>query len=216
MRLDAVADSNFAYWHSATFNNDGTKILFSDEWGGGGAPKCRATDPKEWGANAIFTVENGKMKFQSYYKLPARADAAGELRRAQRLADSDPGPRRDGAGVVSGRHLGLRLDRCREARRRSRSSIAVRWTRPAWGSAARGRCTGTTARSCSSEIARGLDVVELTPSEYVSQNEIDAAKTVRFDYFNAQGQPKFVWPPSFALARVVRRSARAFEVPLGD
>ena len=55
VRIDAVADSNFAYWHSATFNNDGTKMLFTDEWGGGGAPKCRATDKKEWGADAIFT-----------------------------------------------------------------------------------------------------------------------------------------------------------------
>ena len=53
----------------------------------------------------------------------------------------------------------------------------------------------------SSEIARGLDVTELTPSEFISQNEIDAAKTVHLDYLNAQGQPKMVWPPSFALAR---------------
>ncbi|HJS46693.1 MAG TPA: hypothetical protein VJ773_01765, partial [Gemmatimonadales bacterium] len=61
VRIDAVADSNFSYWHSATFNNDGTKILFSDEWGGGGGPKCRATDPKEWGADAIFTIADRKM-----------------------------------------------------------------------------------------------------------------------------------------------------------
>src|SRR5690606_40012719 len=54
-RLAAVADSNFAYWHSATFNNDGTKVLFTDEWGGGGGPKCRESDPREWGADAIFT-----------------------------------------------------------------------------------------------------------------------------------------------------------------
>ena len=53
----------------------------------------------------------------------------------------------------------------------------------------------------SSEIARGLDIFELTPSAFISQNEIDAAKTVHLDYLNAQGQPKFVWPPSFALAR---------------
>ena len=112
-RIGAVADSNFSYWHSATFNNDGTKILFSDEWGGGGPPKCRATDPKEWGADAIFTIENGKMAFQSYYKLPAVQTAQRELRGAQRLADPDPGPRRDGAGLVPGRHLGLRLDRRR-------------------------------------------------------------------------------------------------------
>src|SRR5437762_5470058 len=70
-RIAAVADSNFSYWHSATFNNDGTKLLFSDEWGGGGQPKCRATDKPEWGADAIFTVANGTMTFQSYYKMPA-------------------------------------------------------------------------------------------------------------------------------------------------
>ncbi len=70
-RIGAVADSNFSYWHSATFNNDGTKILFSDEWGGGGQPKCRATDKREWGADAIFTLADRKMQFQSYYKLPA-------------------------------------------------------------------------------------------------------------------------------------------------
>src|SRR5437773_12482538 len=70
-RLGAAADSNFSYWHSATFNNDGTKLLFSDEWGGGGQPKCRATDRPEWGADAIFTVVNDTMRFQSYYKMPA-------------------------------------------------------------------------------------------------------------------------------------------------
>src|SRR5262249_7601609 len=66
-RLGAVADSNFSYWHSATFNNDGTKVLFSDEWGGGGQPKCRASDPKEWGADALFDIVDGKMVFRSYY-----------------------------------------------------------------------------------------------------------------------------------------------------
>ncbi|NUQ21481.1 MAG: hypothetical protein HOQ09_11020, partial [Gemmatimonadaceae bacterium] len=70
-RIAAVADSNFSYWHSATFNNDGTKILFSDEWGGGGQPKCRASDRREWGADAIFTINGSQLQFQSYYKLPA-------------------------------------------------------------------------------------------------------------------------------------------------
>ena len=63
-----------SFWHSATFNNDGTKVLFSDEWGGGGQPRCRATDKPEWGADALFTIENKKLVFHSYYKLPARAD----------------------------------------------------------------------------------------------------------------------------------------------
>ncbi len=144
VRIGAAADSNFSYWHSATFNNDGTKVLFSDEWGGGGQPKCRATDKREWGADALFTIENGKMVFQGYYKLPAPQTNVGELRRAQRFAHSDPGPRRDGAGVVSGRHLGLRLDG-----RGASKEIAffdrgpVDSTRSM--SVARGRCTGTTA-----------------------------------------------------------------------
>ena len=71
VRIDAVADSNFAYRYSATFSNSGDKVIFTDEWGGGGGPKCRDTDPMEWGANAIFTIENGKMEFKEYYKMPA-------------------------------------------------------------------------------------------------------------------------------------------------
>src|SRR6266850_663889 len=70
-RIGAVADSNFSYWHSATFNNDGTKLLFSDEWGGGGQPKCRSYDKPQWGADAIFTIDNRRMTFQSYYKMLA-------------------------------------------------------------------------------------------------------------------------------------------------
>src|SRR5262249_37084728 len=71
VRIDAASDANMSFWHSATFSNDGTKLLFSDEWGGGGQPRCRATDKKEWGADALFTIENNKLKFHSYYKLPA-------------------------------------------------------------------------------------------------------------------------------------------------
>ena len=71
VRIDSVADANMSFWHSATFNNDGTKMLFTDEWGGGGQPRCRATDKLEWGADALFTIENNKLKFHSYYKLPA-------------------------------------------------------------------------------------------------------------------------------------------------
>jgi hypothetical protein len=108
VRLDAASDSNFAFWHSATFSNDGTKMLFTDEWGGGSAPRCRATDKPEWGANAIFTIENRKLKFQSYYRS-RRPRPTSELRRAQRSAHPS-GARGDGAGLVPGRHLGVRLE----------------------------------------------------------------------------------------------------------
>ncbi|MDH4065232.1 MAG: DUF305 domain-containing protein, partial [Acidobacteriota bacterium] len=71
VRLDHVMDKNFAYWHSATFNNDGSKVIFTDEWGGGTRPRCRATDLPNWGANAIFDVVDRKLKFAGYYKMPA-------------------------------------------------------------------------------------------------------------------------------------------------
>jgi hypothetical protein len=200
VRIDAVADSNFAYWHSATFNNDGTKILFTDEWGGGGAPKCRATDKKEWGANAIFTLENGKMAFKSYYKLPA--PQTSEENCVAHNGSLIPIPGRD--VMVQAWYQG---------------GISVfDWTDPAnpteiayfdrgpvdstrMGSGGSWSIYWYNGNMFSSEISRGLDILELTPSAFVSQNEIDAAKTVHFDYFNAQGQPKLVWPPSFALAR---------------
>ena len=70
-RIDEVIDPGFAYWHSATFNNDGTKVIFTDEWGGGGRARCRALAPRTWGANAIFDIVDRKMEFRSYYKLPA-------------------------------------------------------------------------------------------------------------------------------------------------
>src|SRR3546814_1984750 len=70
-RIDAVVDEGFAYWHSATFNNDGTKVLFTDEWGGGSRPRCRAQDPRNWGANAIYDIVDGELVYRGHYKLPA-------------------------------------------------------------------------------------------------------------------------------------------------
>ena len=200
VRIGAVADSNFAFWHSATFNNDGTAILFSDEWGGGSQPKCRVTDKKEWGANAIFALENGKMVFKSYYKLPA--PQTSEENCVAHNGSLIPIPGRD--VMVQGWYQG---------------GISVfDWTDPAnpkeiayfdrgpvdstrLGDGGSWSAYWYNGALISSEISRGLDVAELVPSEFVSQNELDAAKTVHLDYFNAQGQPKFVWPPSFALAR---------------
>jgi hypothetical protein len=199
-RIAAVSDSNFAYWHSATFNNDGTKVLFTDEWGGGGQPKCRATDPREWGANAIFTVESREMRFQSYYKLPAPQTPQENC--VAHNGSLIPIPGRD--VMVQGWYQG---------------GISIfDWTDPrnlveiAFHD--RGPVDSTEMRMAgswsvywyngvivSSEIARGLDIFALTPSAFLSQNEIDAAKSVRLDYLNAQGQPQFVWPATFALAR---------------
>jgi hypothetical protein len=199
-RLDAVADSNFAYWHSATFNNDGTTILFSDEWGGGGAPKCRASDPKEWGANAIFSIVNNKMVFKSYYKLPAAQTALENC--VAHNGSLVPIPGRD--IMIQGWYQGgisvfdfSDPARPFEIAYQDRGPLdSTRFTMGGSWSA-----YWYNGKIVSSEIARGLDAFEMTPSEFVTQNEIDAAKTVRLTYFNAQGQPKFTWVPSFPLAK---------------
>ena len=200
VRLDAVSDSNFAYWHSATFNNDGTKLLFSDEWGGGGAPKCRATDKKEWGSDAIFLIENRKLKFQSYYKLPAaQTDKENCVAHNGSLI---PIPGRD-VMVQAWYQGGISVFDWTDAAHPKEIAFFDRGPVDSLRMASGGSWSAYwyNGTIVSSEIARGLDVAELTPSQYVTQNEIDAAKTVRLEYLNAQGQPKFVWPPSFALVK---------------
>ncbi len=199
-RMDAVADSNFSYWHSATFNNAGSKILFSDEWGGGGQPKCRATDPKEWGADAIFTIENDKMRFQSYYKLPAPQTPQENC--VAHNGSLIPIPGRDvmvqawyqgGISVfdwTSPKHPVEIAFHDRGPIAADRMEMGGSWS-VYWYN----------GLIVSSEIARGLDIFELTPSAYLSANEIAAANTVHLDYLNAQGQPKYVWPATFVLAR---------------
>ncbi len=199
-RIGAAADSNFSFWHSATFSNDGSKILFTDEWGGGRAPRCRATDKYEWGANAIFTLNNRQMEFKSYYKMPAAQTQTENC--VAHNGSLIPIPGRE--VMVQGWYQG---------------GISVfDWTDPARpveiayhdrGPLDADRLESAGSWSVywyngvivSSEIARGLDIFELVPSGFLSQNEIDAAKTVTFDYLNAQEQPKLVWPPSFSLAR---------------
>ncbi|HTE46752.1 MAG TPA: hypothetical protein VK636_15980, partial [Gemmatimonadaceae bacterium] len=200
VRIGAVADSNFSYWHSATFNNDGTKVLFSDEWGGGGAPKCRATDRKEWGADAIFELKDGKMNFQSYYKLPAAQSA--EENCVAHNGSLIPIPGRD-VMVQAWYQGGISVFDWTDAKHpmeiASFDRGPVDSTRMAMGGS--WSVYWYNGSIVSSEIARGLDVAELVPSKFISQNEIDAAKTVHYEYLNAQGQPKMAWPPSFALAR---------------
>jgi hypothetical protein len=201
IRLDAVADSNFAYWHSATFNNDGTKLLFSDEWGGGGGPKCRATDPKAWGADAIFTIEPGnKLKFHSYYKLPAVQTSLENC--VAHNGSLIPIPGRD-VMVQSWYQGGVSVFDWTDPKNPKEIAFFDRGPADSTRQGAGGTWSvyWYNGAMISSEISRGMDVMELTPSEHLTQNEIDAAKTVHYEYFNAQGQPKMVWPPSFALAR---------------
>jgi hypothetical protein len=199
-RLGAVADSNFSYWHSATFNNDGTKILFTDEWGGGLQPRCRVTDKKEWGANAIFTIADSTMTFRSYYKLPAPQTPQENC--VAHNGTLIPVPGRDlmvqawyqgGVSVFDWTNAGRPVEIAYFDRGPMDSTKLV--------GAGSWSAYWYNGYIYSSEIARGLDVLELVPSEHLSQNEIDAAKLVRVDYLNAQSQQRFTWPASFVVAR---------------
>lgn len=200
VRVDAVSDKNYSYWHSATFSSDGSKVVFTDEWGGGLQPRCRATDPKDWGADAIFDLHNDKLKFESYYKMPA----------AQ--TDKENCVAHNGSLIpVPGRDI--------EVQAWYQGGVSIMdFTDPAKpyeiGYFDRGPIDGSTmilggqwsaywynGYIYGSEIARGLDVFKLTPTKDLTQNEIDAANLVHFDTLNVQDQPQISWPKSLIVAR---------------
>ncbi|MFT4603325.1 MAG: hypothetical protein ACI9W4_000038 [Rhodothermales bacterium] len=198
-RMDAVADSNFSYWHSATFSNDGAKVLFTDEWGGGGQPKCRAMDPKEWGANAIFTIDDGVMDFKSYYKLPAPQTSVENC--VAHNGSMIPIPGRE-VMVQSWYQGGISIFDWTDPSNAIEIAFHDRGPIDAnqMGNGGSWSVYWYNGVMVSSEIGRGLDIFELTPSAAISANEIAASKTVKLDYLNAQGQPQYAWPASFALA----------------
>jgi hypothetical protein len=199
-RITEVSDPNFAYWHSATFNNDATTLVFTDEWGGGSAPRCRSTDKPEWGANAIYSNANGKLTQASFFKLPA-----AQTEQENCVAHNGsliPVPGRD-LFVQSWYQGGISIMDFTDPRHPFEVGYFDRGPVDAAKAVQAGQWSSYWYNGLiyGSEIARGLDILELKPNRYLSQNEIDAAKLVRFDQFNAQLQPKIVWPAAFVVAR---------------
>ncbi|HEY8340162.1 MAG TPA: hypothetical protein VIK95_09850, partial [Egibacteraceae bacterium] len=203
-RIDAVEDYNFAYWHSATFNNDGTKVVFTDEWGGGTGARCRPTDPMNWGANAIFdivdTPQGKKMEFASYYKLPVTQ--TNQENCVAHNGSLVPVPGRDimvQAWYQGGTSVWDFTDSSNPVEiaffDRGPNSGTSLVTGGFWSSYwYNGHIYG-------SEIGRGFDTFRLLPSEHLSANEIAAASEVAFDQLNVQTQPRLAWEPSFNLVR---------------
>jgi hypothetical protein len=199
-RLDAVNDPNYSYWHSASFSNDGTKIVFTDEWGGGLGARCRANDPNKWGADAVFRLKDNKLSFASYYKLPA---AQGDTENCVAHNGSlIPVPGRD-IEVQAWYQGGISLMDFTDAEHPveiayfDRGPIDPRmlvlggdWS-AYWYN----------GHIYASEIARGLDIFELSPTEFLTQNEIDAAKTVRVAELNVQNQQRIEWPAQLVVAK---------------
>jgi hypothetical protein len=199
-RVDAVNDPNYAYWHSASFSNDGKKVVFTDEWGGGLGARCRPNDPNKWGADAIFNLKDNKLSFASYYKMPA---AQGDTENCVAHNGSlVPVPGRD-IEVQAWYQGGISVmdftdaDRPMEIAYYDRGPIDPK-TLVLGGDWSAYWYNG---QIYASEIARGLDIFELTPTEHLTQNEIDAAKAVRVSEFNVQNQQKIEWPRQLIVAK---------------
>ena len=213
VRLDAKSDTNFSLWHTAVFSNDASKVVFTDEWGGGTAPNCQRTSMMEMGGNTTLTIQNGKMTQHAYFKLPSAQspqencvshngglvpvpgrdimvqgwyqggvdmidftdpDHPYELAFFDRGPVDAPPAAGDTAGAIS----------------RARGSIGGSWGAYYWNGLV-----------YSSELARGLDILELLPTDKISANELAAAKLVHLDQYNPQSQPHIVWPAAFPVVR---------------
>jgi hypothetical protein len=199
-RIAEVMDPNFAYWHSATFNNDGTKVLFTDEWGGGSAPRCQSTDKPTWGADAIFTLANRKLTHVGYYKLPAAQSAQENC--VAHNGTMVPVPGRD-IMVQAWYQGGMSVFDFTDAKKPVEIAYFDRGPMDSTQLQLGGYWSTYwyNGHIYGSEILRGIDVFELVPSEHLSQNEIDAAKSVRQSELNVQNQSRIVWPANFSVAR---------------
>ncbi len=199
-RLDAVNDPNYSYWHSASFSNDGSKVVFTDEWGGGLGARCRPNDPNKWGADAIFRLKDDKLTFANYYKMPA---AQGDTENCVAHNGSlVPVPGRDiavqgwyqgGISVMDFTDPAQPFEIAYFDRGPIDPNMLVlggEWSAYWYNGYIYG-----------SEIARGLDVFELTPTKFLTQNEIDAAKAVRVAELNVQNQQKIEWPAQLVVAK---------------
>ena len=200
VRLDHVSDTNFAYWHSATFNNDGTKVIFTDEWGGGSRPRCRATDLPNWGADAIFDIVDRKLQFKGYYKMPA-----AQTEQENCVAHNGsliPVPGRD-IMVQAWYQGGVSVFDFTDSATPVEIAFFDRGPIDAKNLILGGFWSAYwyNGNIYGSEIARGIDIFNLTPSEHLSQNEIDAAMMIHTDELNTQEQQRIVWPAAMPVAR---------------
>jgi hypothetical protein len=200
VRIDEVSDPNFAYWHSATFSNDGTKVIFTDEWGGGTSARCRATDLPEWGANAIFEIVDGRLQHAGYYKLPVAQTATENC--VAHNGSIIPVPGRD-IKVQAWYQGGISVFDFTDPENPFEIAFFDRGPLDAERLMLGGHWSAYwyNGHIYGSEIARGLDVLRLTPSEHLSRNEIEAANLVRLEQFNPQHQPRKAWPASIVVAR---------------
>jgi hypothetical protein len=218
VRLDARADTNFSLWHTAVFSNDGKKVVFTDEWGGGTSPMCQASSMMEMGGNTILSIDRERKYTQhAYFKIPAAQTAEencvshngglipvpgrdimvqGWYQGGVSIMDfTDPDhPKElayfDRGAIDPPADVDVPAPRSAEGSRRARATIGGSWGAYWWN-----------GYIFSSELDRGFDILELEPSDQLSKNEIEAAKLVRFEEYNPQMQPRIEWPAAFPVIR---------------
>jgi hypothetical protein len=199
-RVDAVNDPNYSYWHSASFSNDGTKVVFTDEWGGGLQPRCRTTDPLKWGADAIFNLKDQKLSLAGYYKMPAaQTDTENCVAHNGSLV---PVPGRD-IEVQAWYQGGISVVDFTDATHPYEIAYFDRGPIDPKAVVLGGDWSAYWYNGYiyGSEIARGLDVLRLTPTRYLTQNELDAANLVHVNELNVQNQQKITWPSQLVVAQ---------------
>jgi len=214
VRLDQVVDKNFAYWHSASFNHDGSKVIFTDEWGGGARPRCRESDPREWGADSIFDIVDRKMHFRGYFKPGA---PQSELENCVAHNGSIiPVPGRD-IMVQAWYQGGISVFDFTDSANPVEIAFFDRGPIDATHLVLAGHWSAywNNGFIYGSEIGRGVDVLRLTASEYLSQNEIDAASLIQSNELNTQRQRRIVWPETSVVARAyLDQLARSNSIPM--
>ena len=199
-RIDAVNDPNYSYWHSAAFSNDGKKVVFTDEWGGGLGARCRENDPNVWGADSIFNLENNKLKFAGYYKMPsAQGDTENCVAHNGSLV---PVPGRD-IKIQAWYQGGISMMDFTDASHPMEIAYFDRGPIDPKMLVLGGSWSAYwyNGHIYSSEISRGLDIFEMTPTKFMTPNEIDAANLVHFDRFNVQSQARLEWPRKLVVAK---------------
>jgi hypothetical protein len=197
-RLDVVSDEGFAYWHSATFNNDATKVVFTDEWGGGGRPRCRAWDPLNWGANAIYDIVDDKLIFQSYYKMPAPQKETENC--VAHNGSIVPVPGKD-IFVQAWYQGGISVMDFTDSKKPIEIAYFDRGPINDENLVTGGYWSVYFYKGYfyATEIVRGLDVFKMTPSQHLSKDEIEIAAQAfpmegYKDLFNPQQQIPMIWP----------------------
>lgn len=199
-RISDIFDPDMAYWHSATFNNEGNVVVFTDEWGGGVAARCQATDPANWGANLIATIEDNTLAGQRFYKLPAHQGATENC--VAHNGSLVPVPGRD-IMVQSWYQGGISLMDFTDPQ--NPFEIAYFDRGPVDGETLRvaGHWSAYwyNGRIYGSEIGRGLDVLRLTTSEHLSEAELAAAEAVIEAQVNPQTQTRIVWEDTPVVAQ---------------